>query len=333
MEKIDFVILWVDGNDPRWLQEKQNYQPKLKNNENNSISRFRDWENLQYWFRMVEKNASWVNNIFFITWGHTPSWLNKGNPKLKIIKHEDYIPAEYLPTYNSNVIELNLFRIKELSENFVLFNDDTFIIEKTKKSDFFKNGYPCDCYSEVINQHTNMNDIYCHNMLNNMCIINKYFKKRKMYLKHPLKYFNLKYSIKENLHNILMLAYSSFSLIENKHLPVSLKKSTIKKLWEMEYDNLHKCCLNRFRNFNDISQCLVRFIQICSGNFIPRKSNYGMYFVLDDSNKKTIKVLEKKKYKIVCFNDTNEHLNFEESKQSLNSYLDSRYKEKSSFEK
>ena len=175
MEKIDFVILWVDGNDPKWLKEKREYQPQLKNTENNNNIRFRDGDNLKYWFRMIEKNADWVNNIFFITWGHIPDWLDTTNSKLKIVKHSDYIPKQYLPTYNSNVIELNLFRIKELSENFVLFNDDTFIIEKTKQEDFFKKNKPCDCYSEIINCHTNMNDIYSHNMLNNMCIINKLF--------------------------------------------------------------------------------------------------------------------------------------------------------------
>ena len=34
---IDFVVTWVDGNDPN--------------------VRFRDWDNMQYWFRAVEKFA------------------------------------------------------------------------------------------------------------------------------------------------------------------------------------------------------------------------------------------------------------------------------------
>ena len=35
-------------------------------------------------------------------------------PKLKLVSHKDYIPAEYLPTFNSNVIELWLHKIPEL---------------------------------------------------------------------------------------------------------------------------------------------------------------------------------------------------------------------------
>ena len=29
-EKIDFVILWVDGNDQKWLKEKKEYELKIK---------------------------------------------------------------------------------------------------------------------------------------------------------------------------------------------------------------------------------------------------------------------------------------------------------------
>ena len=333
MEKIDFVILWVDGNDEKWLKEKSNYIPSLKNKENNNSARFRDWENLKYWFRSIEKNCKYVNKIYFITWGHLPRWLNTSNPKLVVIKHQDYIPSKYLPTYNSNVIELNLFRIKELSENFVLFNDDMFVMESTKATDFFKKGLPCECFSEVINFNTNMNDIYTHNLLNNMCIINKHFNKRKAYLKNFTKFFSLKYSFKENFQTLSLLSFKHFSLIDNKHLPVSLKKSTLKKLWDIEYECLDRCCNNKFRDFTDVSQYLIRYFQLVTGKFYPRASKFGQYFALTNDNAEIIKILNKRKYKIVCFNDTNELTDFEQSKAKLNEYLVKRFPDSSSYER
>ena len=69
-----------------------------------------------------------------------PSWLNVANEKIVVVKHEDFIPKEYLPTFNSHTIELNLHRIKGLSEYFIYFNDDTFILDKLQEKDFFKNG-------------------------------------------------------------------------------------------------------------------------------------------------------------------------------------------------
>ena len=53
-------------------------------------------------------------------------------------------PEEYLPTFNSHTIEMNLHRIKGLSEQFVYFNDDMFINKPMKPRDFFVHGKPCD---------------------------------------------------------------------------------------------------------------------------------------------------------------------------------------------
>src|SRR5699024_690064 len=145
---IDFVICWVDGGDPDWLKEKKRYSHD-NNNDDRDI-RYREWGIIKYWFRGVEKFAPWVNKIHFVTWGHTPSWLNVKHPKLNIVKHEDYIPSKYLPTFSSRPIELNLHRIKGLSEQFVFFNDDMFLLKPVKKEDFFKNGLPRDIAAQDV---------------------------------------------------------------------------------------------------------------------------------------------------------------------------------------
>ena len=54
--------------------------------------RYRDWDNLQFWFRGVEKFAPWVNKIHFVTYGHLPKWLNVNNKKLNIVNHKDFMP-------------------------------------------------------------------------------------------------------------------------------------------------------------------------------------------------------------------------------------------------
>ena len=74
--KIDFVMIWVDGNDPEWQKEKNKYDSSDEKGDN-TIVRYRSWDNLQYWFRGIEKFAPWVNKVHFVTWGHLPPWLNK----------------------------------------------------------------------------------------------------------------------------------------------------------------------------------------------------------------------------------------------------------------
>ena len=97
--KVDIVISWVDGDDPEWVAEKQRYTSEIDNKVDEKRARYRDWDNVQYIFRGIEKFAPWVNKIFFVTYGHLPAWLDVTNPKLVVVKHEDFIPKEYLPTF------------------------------------------------------------------------------------------------------------------------------------------------------------------------------------------------------------------------------------------
>ena len=142
-EKIDFVILWVDGTDPDWQRQRRSYDREDLDNGDDE-NRFRDWGLMKYWFRGAERFAPWVNRIFLVTNGQVPKWLDLTHPKLRLVKHQDYIPEKFLPTFNSNVIELWLHKIPELGEQFVLFNDDMFLTAPVKPEDFFKNGLPCE---------------------------------------------------------------------------------------------------------------------------------------------------------------------------------------------
>ncbi len=92
------------------------------------MGRFRDMGTLQYMFRSFELFTPWVRKIHFVTYGHTPSWLNINHPKIKIVRHEDILTKDALPTFICGAIELAFCNIDDLSERFVYFNDDMFII-------------------------------------------------------------------------------------------------------------------------------------------------------------------------------------------------------------
>ena len=122
MEKIDFVVTWLGSADPQWQEQYAYYKTGAKGDKGKA--RYREMNIFNYWFRAVEKYAPWVNKLYLITNGKSPDWINKDNPKLVLVKHEDYMPKEILPTFNSCAIELHMHRIKGLSEHFVYFNDD-----------------------------------------------------------------------------------------------------------------------------------------------------------------------------------------------------------------
>mgnify|MGYP001860213313 FL=1 len=139
-EPIDFVVTWVDDNDPKWRAQKTAFETSLSRDDmyKNSNARYREMGLLKYWFRGIDKFAPWVNRIHFVTCGHVPKWLNIAHPKLNIVAHRDYMQSKYLPTFNSNAIELGLYKIQGLCENFVYFNDDMYITAPVKKEYFFR---------------------------------------------------------------------------------------------------------------------------------------------------------------------------------------------------
>lgn len=325
-DKIDFVILWVDGNDENWLKQKNEY---LGITGDSNINRFRDCENLQYLFRGIEKHAPWVNKVFFVTWGHLPKWLDVANPKIEIIKHEDFIPKEYLPTFNSNVIEMNLFRIKDLSSKFVIFNDDLFILKDLKPEDFFENGLPKDMYIECIKKNCSRRHYVLRK--NHADIINKYFSKQEFIKNNKWKMFNIKYK-KDNFKTLKMLKYKEFQDIYSQHLTQCYLKESFEEIWKKEQEKLDKACKNKFRADNDLGCVLARYWQLLSGKFIPT-TKIGKYFIMANDNHKLLKTISNRKKKIICINDSDLKIDFEKSRDEINGALERIFPNQCSFEK
>ena len=324
---IDIVVPWVDGNDPIWQEDKKKFADDSDGDKR--IIRYRDWEMLPYWFRGVEKYLPWVRKIHFITYGHLPEWLNIKNPKLNIVNHRDYIPDKYLPTFSANPIELNMFRIEDLSEQFIYANDDMFFVKEMKPEDFFESGLPKDCALEAIHQFRKGG--IDHMVANDLEIINANFNKREMMKKNLKKWYCLKYK-KALLKNIYLAPCRNFVGFENQHLPQAFLKSTFKEIWEKEYDILDKTSANKFRTALDVNQWLMRYWQFASGKFLPGTIDKGKFFAIGKDDEKIREAITEQKYKMICLSDDDEHLNFDEEKEKICEWFTEIFPEKSSFE-
>lgn len=326
-EKIDFVIIWVDGNDPEWQKEKAKYSPN-KNTDSRNI-RYRDWDNLKYWFRGVEKFAPWVNKVYFVTCGHYPEWLNKENPKLVCVKHSDYMPKEYLPTFSSIPIELNIHRIKELSEQFVYFNDDMFITNNVEEEDFFKNGKPVDM--AVLNPVTADDKIYSFNLYNDISIINQHFNKKELLKNNLSNFLNIRYG-KYNIRTLLCLPWNKILGFFEPHHCNSYLKSTFKTVWEKEYNILNESSMHKFRNPDDVNQYIFKYWQYCTNAFSPKKNQKKL--ITTKSTTDTICKIIEQKNKFLCINDVASTSDeFEIQKNAVIKSFEKILPEKSSFEK
>lgn len=325
--EIDFVIPWVDGADPEWIKERRQYR---EDKPDDSV-RFRDWNILRYWFRGVEKYAPWVHAIYFVTWGHVPEWLKVNHPKLHIIKHCEYIPNKYRPTYSSHVIELNFHRIKNLSEHFVYFNDDLFIINKVEKSDFFINNLPCDIAVLYPNHINGFDCQFDHILLNTNEFFARHFNYKQLIKNNKGQWFSTSYG-KNILKTLLLLPFPEFPGLMMHHQPQSFLKSVFFDVWDSDLKLLDDTCSNKFRTASDINQYIMRYWQIGTGKFTPYNiMKRGTYASINEQT--DYKKLFDSNFKVLALNDDNPNVNFDCEKKRLLKAFQEKFPEKSSFEK
>lgn len=334
-QPIDLVIPWVDGSDPKWRRQRDRYSKDAgqENNANTEI-RYQSWDNLNYWFRAIEECMPWFHSIFLITWKHVPDFLIINHPKLRIIKHEDYIPEKYLPTFNSDTIEMNLHRIKDLSENFILFNDDLFPLQKISENYYFRDDKPCDQAVESPIMPVDIGDLSrwsCMVKTNDLLIINKHFKKREVQHKNFRGWFNLRYGERIK-RNIGLHYWNNFVGFHDPHMANALKKSILAKIWELEPELLDNGSLNRFRGATDISQYLVRYWQLCEGIFYPRKTMGKPFTVTVDNCREIAHGMRQRKWQMISLSEKGTVEEFQIIKQVVNSALEDLYPQRSSFE-
>lgn len=147
---IDAVILWVDGNDEKHRAKMLPYlEDKTKINSEKFRTRFDQVNEIKFTIDSILKYAPYIRNIFVVTDNQTPDFLdvtnsNNNYQNVSIVDHSVIFRGyeEHLPVFNCRPIETCVYRIPELAEHFIYFNDDFFLINDTKSEDFFKNGLP-----------------------------------------------------------------------------------------------------------------------------------------------------------------------------------------------
>ena len=139
MRSIDAVITWVDGSD-------EDYKKKIENHLTTSTNYKKQYlqaNEIEYCVKSILKFAPFVRRIFIVTDSQKPSFSGLKDlivsKKVKVVDHKEIFKGyeKYLPTFNIRSIDAVLHRIEDLSEMFVYFNDDVFLINKIREEDWF----------------------------------------------------------------------------------------------------------------------------------------------------------------------------------------------------
>ena len=312
---IDAIVTYVDEKVPEWRKnfnywkEKEIREGKTRRSNRQAFGeeRTRDWNAFKYWFRAIETNCPWINKVFLIVQDekHVPDWIDKSNPKLRIVYHDEYIPKELLPTYNAMPIGMYIANIEDLSEKYIMFDDDYYVLNPIKEDRFFKDNKPVQPNNRVPYGLYKGDCLTCqakvfYHTLNNDLIFEK------KYMTEKVKY--------------------GFS-----HLPSARKKSFEKKILEdNKQEILNSFIRSKFRNKTNLCSFIFDdLLKICNEAYIE-DPYYNCAYCSLTSKVNFDNYLDKD---MVCFNDTEILDDYEKTKKAFIEFLEKKLPNKSKYEK
>ena len=137
--------------------------------------RYRSWGTEHLLIQCVRKHLPWVRNIIILLArkSQMQPWMldeiaatRNGMPHIRIVFHNEFMPQDVLPTFNSRAIEMYLHNIPDLADYFLYGNDDMFPIAPMPVEDFYRDGLPCLHYREKPFNPERAFQVACMNGLN-----------------------------------------------------------------------------------------------------------------------------------------------------------------------
>lgn len=268
---IDAVIPWVNGNDLIWQKKiNQHLTTKIDFNVKDESKRYNSIGELNFAIKFIIKHAPFLKNIYLVTDDQIPDSFdelkklaNYNGIHLKIIDHTIIFRGyeQYLPCFNSCSIGSMLFRIPDLSEYFIIFNDDVFLMRDSKPSDFFTDGIP------IIRGQ--WKEYY-----ENQYIRNLYYKTLSLFNKHKKKKRGGFKTFQQNSAKLV----GTEKYLRRFHTPVSVRKSTLTKFFNGN-ELLENNIKYRFRNETQfIISSLSEHLEIKNNSYHYKKSTQLTYF-------------------------------------------------------
>lgn len=139
-QPIDLVIPYVNNNDLVWRKNYVDFCSKNRLQEKIVEmlgTRFGGLTFIYDQLKLANKNMPWINKIYLLLSNKEQVIHSLLPQNVVCVYHNEFIPGQFLPTFNSTTIEMFLWNIKGLSEKFIYANDDMLPTGPLKQSDFF----------------------------------------------------------------------------------------------------------------------------------------------------------------------------------------------------
>jgi hypothetical protein len=319
-QPIDLVYTWVDGDDPAWIEKRDQHQDTDTSSHSvdaNCTHRYINRDELKYALRSVETYAAFIRHIYIVTDNQCPPWLDTNQPGVTLVDHKDIFKDEScLPTFNSHAIESQLHHIKGLSEHYIYCNDDFLFLNFTEPGDYYlRNGH------------------------------GKVFNSNKVFI--PLAETDTNNSAIDNAaingQRILASEFGIWCRSKLKHAPYPQRKSIIEEI-ENKYPDVFRATMaSRFRSITDLSvaSSLAQHYGYYAGFSVASTISYNYLSTSDKlfwaKAKYIVNRGSARMPKCFCINDTGHHGTREEGKltgdQAIVDLMEQLLPFKSRFEK
>lgn len=308
---VDLVYLWVNGNDPVWKKKRETFTGGISKSDGKDCEgRYVDNEELKFSLRSAELYAPWIRNIFIVTDNQVPQWLDTSDPRVKIIDHKEILPPEALPTFNSTVIEHVLHKIPGLAEHFLYANDDMFFGRSVVPEDFFTvEGLPIVRFNR------------------------RPFRKFSLWVKEkilgkPLSNYNI--TIRKSA-RMVEKKYGKYIGHKTHHNIDAFRKSDYGHTYDVFKDEIEKTFSHHLRSDEDVQRNLYSYVPVVERRavvkFVEEKESFRCHI----DNDRNLKRLMSSNPLLFCLNDS-EYAR-EDHRRNVRIFLESRFPEKSRFEK
>ncbi len=235
-EPVDVVVAWVDGNDPAHKEKIQPYlNPQARKSDDVAgPTRYRSVGEIFYCVASIYRFAPFVRKIFIITDNQHPNldaFVKHNFPdspiEIEIVDHSVLFRGyeSYLPIFNSRAIEVCTYRIPGLSENYVYFNDDFFLLRPVQYSDWFR--------GDRVVAYGNWRSILLDNLL---------------WLIKPPKNGHKPIGFKDSMIAAARKLGRKWTYFHIEHTPHPLKKSVLSEYFDQHQEHVINNIMHKFRS-------------------------------------------------------------------------------------
>lgn len=263
---------------------------------------------LRYSLRSLHQYAPWVRNVYLVTAGQVPAWLDTDVPGLQVVDHREiFSDPTALPTFNSHAIESQLHRIDGLSEHFLYLNDDVFFGRPLTPGHFF---------------HANG--------------LSKFFQSKAVVPTGSSNHEDLPVNAAgKNSRALIERSFGTRIAQKMKHTPHALRRSVLADI-ELVYGEEHRRTQHsRFRSPQDVP--IASSLHHYYGFHTSRATVGNLRYVYvdlaaDQAQRRLNSLLARRDFDTFCLNDTVVHPDPEAQDRMVRSFLESYFPVPSRYE-